>query len=39
MEIMKTNAGHPRPGHADFTAHAKYGEFEDRRGGGHLADD
>jgi len=27
----------PRPGHADFTAHAKYGGFQDYRGGGHFS--
>src|SRR6476660_9526555 len=27
----------PRPGHADFVAHEKYGGFEDFRGGGHLS--
>lgn len=28
---------HPRPGHADFVAHEKYGGFEDYRGGGHFS--
>src|SRR6478735_4084396 len=27
----------PRPGHADFVAHKKYGAFEDYRGGGHFS--
>ena len=27
----------PRPGHADFVAHAKYGGFEDYRGSGHFS--
>lgn len=27
----------PRPGHADFTAHAKYDGFNDYRGGGHFS--
>ena len=27
----------PRPGHADFVAHAKFGGFEDYRGSGHFS--
>lgn len=27
----------PRPGHADFVAHQKFGGFEDFRGGGHFS--
>jgi chorismate synthase len=27
----------PRPGHADFVAHMKFGGFEDFRGGGHFS--
>lgn len=27
----------PRPGHADFTAHVKYGGFHDGRGSGHFS--
>lgn len=27
----------PRPGHADFTAHIKFGGFQDYRGGGHFS--
>lgn len=27
----------PRPGHADFVAHQKYGGFQDFRGGGHFS--
>ncbi len=29
--------GHPRPGHADFTASVKYKGFSDLRGGGHFS--
>lgn len=29
--------GSPRPGHADFVAHHKYGGFNDFRGGGHFS--
>ena len=28
---------YPRPGHADFVAHKKFGGFEDYRGGGHFS--
>ena len=31
------NYGVARPGHADFTAYAKYNGFEDYRGGGHFS--
>ena len=27
----------PRPGHADYTAHVKYGSFQDVAGGGHFS--
>lgn len=30
-------ADKPRPAHADFTAHVKYGGFNDVRGGGHFS--
>ena len=33
-EILKSV---PRPGHGDFTAHVKYGGFQDVSGGGHFS--
>lgn len=30
-------AKHPRPGHADFVALKKFGEYNDNRGGGHFS--
>lgn len=31
------SSGLLRPGHADYTAHAKYGGWQDERGGGHFS--
>ncbi|MGF7232067.1 chorismate synthase [Arachidicoccus sp.] len=36
-EDYQKHRSHPRPGHADFVAHEKYGGFEDFRGGGHFS--
>ncbi len=36
-EDYRKHRTHPRPGHADFVAHEKYGGFEDFRGGGHFS--
>ncbi len=33
----KNLVSHPRPGHADFTAHKKFNGFNDYRGGGHFS--
>ncbi|UAY54667.1 chorismate synthase [Arachidicoccus terrestris] len=33
-EDYQKHRSHPRPGHADFVAHEKFGGFEDFRGGG-----
>lgn len=33
-EDYQKHRSHPRPGHADFVAHEKFGGFEDYRGGG-----
>lgn len=36
-EDYKKISNVPRPGHADLTAHARYGGFQDPRGGGHFS--
>lgn len=33
----ETKRAFPRPGHADFVAHKKFGGYEDYRGGGHFS--
>lgn len=35
--VYRDFKGHPRPGHADFTATKKYGGYNDIRGGGHFS--
>ena len=34
---MKSKEVFPRPGHADWVAHQKFGGNEDYRGGGHFS--
>lgn len=36
-EDYEKQRAYPRPGHADFVAHKKFGGFEDYRGGGHFS--
>jgi chorismate synthase len=36
-EVYDKQRDIPRPGHADFTANAKFKGFEDYRGGGHFS--
>ncbi len=36
-EDYKNLINQPRPGHADFTGHKKYGGYNDPRGGGHFS--
>jgi len=36
-EAHERMAGRPRPGHADYVAHVKYGGFSDPRGGGRFS--
>jgi chorismate synthase len=35
--VYETIKDIPRPGHADFSAHKKFGGFQDHRGGGHFS--